>query len=276
MNYTPQLLEVLAQSAEYRELFLAPYAVPALRRPGDLRPVADQPMSDRDIQDTLVALRAQAGGSSATLGKEGSFSFGLSGVGRFRVWYLTQRGSYIVAIFKIPLEVPSLETLLETPDAARQAVARFEGCRRGLLIVTGNAALDANLVVYALLRHVSERLPRVMFLVETSTMFLLKHGRSIVVQCELGTDVAGMDQAVRTAFQVGADLLFVRDVSAPAECELVWRAAQMGLFVVITMSSLDLEDYGPFHDRAATGGLVRGIWRAERRDNGRLALAFQS
>ncbi len=274
MNYTPQLLDILARSRDDRELFLAPHAVPMRRRAGELLPAAEQPLTDRDIHDTLVALRAQAGGGAASLGKEGSFSFGVAGMGRFRVWYLTQRGSYIVALFKVPFEPPALSELAADPSVARQAETRFAACRRGLLIVSGASLLDADLVVYALLKWLSEHHARVIFVVEMSTLFLLKHHRSIVVQCEMGTDLASIDQGIRIGFSLNADLLFVRDVAAREDFERLRKAAHMGVFVVATMSPLDVDDFVLARERPAGTGALLDVWRVEKQERGQLELYF--
>ncbi len=275
MNYTPALLEALDASGDCRELFLAPQAVPVLRRPGELRPALDRGLSDRDILDTLIALRAQAGGAGATLGKEGSFSFGLAGVGRFRVWYLTQRGSYVVAVFKVPLDVPSLNELAAVPDVAQQAERLFAGYRHGLLVVTGPSLMEPNLVVYALLKRLSEQQARVIFVVEMSTLFLLKHQRSIVVQCEMGTDIASIEQGVRSAFSLGADLLFVRDVATREDFERLRKAAQVGMFVVATLAPMDVDEYLPSRERQAGTGMILDVWRVEKQAGGRLGLFFR-
>lgn len=274
MNYAPQLLECLVQNAEYRELFIAPHAMPVLRRPGELRPIGEARLSERDILDTLVALRAQTGGGAGNLGKEGSFSFGVSNVGRFRVWYLTQRGSYVVAVVKVPLEVPALNELILDAAVARQAEEMFCSYRRGLLVVMGPSGYEPSLAVYSLLKQVSEQQQRVMFIVEMNTMFLLKHSRSIVVQCELGTDISSTEQGIRSAFNLNADLLFVREVTSREDFELVRKASQMGIFVVVTMSPMDVDDFIPYRERQLGAGVIQDVWRVEKLENGKLEMFF--
>ena len=59
-------------------------------------------------------------------------SWGLPGVGRFRVNILKQRGSPMIVMRSIPIEIPSVEDLGLPP-----IVNRIAGLERGLVLVTG-------------------------------------------------------------------------------------------------------------------------------------------
>src|SRR5688500_3194994 len=59
-------------------------------------------------------------------------SWGLAGVGRFRVNILRQRGSFMIVMRVIPFEVPTFDGLSLPP-----ALARIAQAERGVVLVTG-------------------------------------------------------------------------------------------------------------------------------------------
>ncbi len=78
MNYAPQILNYLGSSSTVSEVFLAPNTSPMERREGKLIRFMPVVLTSEDIRDTLVALKSHASGSLGPLGKEGSFSFGIT------------------------------------------------------------------------------------------------------------------------------------------------------------------------------------------------------
>lgn len=105
-------------------------------------------------------------------------------------------------------------------------------------------------------------------------LFLLKHNRSIVVQCETGTDIATLEQGIRAGFSVNANVMFARAVTARGDFECLRKAAQMGAFVVTTLSPLDVDEFMPARERPAGGGVLFDLWRVEKQERGRLELFF--
>ncbi|MDQ7082017.1 MAG: hypothetical protein Q9N34_02775 [Aquificota bacterium] len=106
MNLAPEILNYLGVRKEFTEVILAPKASPVERNDRIINRIMDVILSPEDIRDTLVSLRSHTTTSLGPLGREGFFSFGLPEVGRIRVSYLTQRGSYVVSIVKVPYEIP--------------------------------------------------------------------------------------------------------------------------------------------------------------------------
>ena len=76
-------------------------------------------------------------------------SWGMPGVGRFRVNVLRQRSSFMIVMRVIPFTVPTLESL--RLPAALEQLAESE---RGLVLVTGVSGSGKSSTVAALVHHI--------------------------------------------------------------------------------------------------------------------------
>jgi hypothetical protein len=112
-----------------------PNASPMERKEGKLVRFTPVVLTSKDIRDTLVALKSHASGLLGPLGKEGSFSFSIHKSGRFRVAYMTQRGSYVISIIKTPFEIPTIEELCQDPSHVIKEINRIVGDLSGRCVV---------------------------------------------------------------------------------------------------------------------------------------------
>jgi len=240
MNYAPHIISYLSASEDIRELYLVPKAFITEKRGQKLLKVSDTLLTPEDIRDTLVALRSHTPFALGPLGKEGMFSFGLQNVGRFRVKYITQRGSYVVYILKTPYHIPPLSKLC--PD--RNAVSKLEEIIRlyssGVLLFQGKNHILVNTLIYSLLQNVCDNYSKVIFILEAPLTFLLRHGQSLVVQREVGVDVDTYEEGLRDAFYMNPHIIFMgyREVIPAKEAEYLLRLAEDALFL-LNAPSLD-------------------------------------
>ncbi len=210
MNYAPQIINYLGGSNTASEVFLVPNASPMERRGGKLVRFMPLVLTSEDIRDTLVALKSYASGLLSPLGKEGSFSFSIHKVGRFRVAYMTQRGSYVISIIKIPFEIPPIENLCQDPPHVIKEINRIVGDLPSYcVLITGMDYIKASMFAYSMLQHVSINFSKVMYILEKPLSYLLKHGNSLVIQREIGTDMESLQEGLRDAILINPDILYV-------------------------------------------------------------------
>lgn len=270
MNYAPGILEHLSKSRDFTEILLAPGTAPVQRTEDGLIYTDDKPLTVEDIRDTLGVLFGLAPGRDLGGEKAGTFSIGVPNRGRFRVRFLSQRGSPAVTIQKVPQEIPALAELLEDPQSVPSLESAFHTFRTGLLILTGPHSLSTNVLVYALLRSLSEQAQRLLFLVENNILFLMKHRRSVALQCEVGTDVETLDDAIRLAIELAPDVLFVRDVCTAHDLSVVQRAVEARIFTVATVASTEFDILFPDNRMPVKPDLAAGFWTVERTTDRRL------
>ena len=272
MNYAPGILALLSQAEDLAEVLLVPGALPVQRTILGVQAIGDHSLSALDVRDTLTTLLSHAPGGGSNLGRQGVVSFGMPDRGRFRVSYFMQRGSLAASVLHVPLKIPRTAALLNDPATVAAAEKAFRSFRSGLLVVIGSQPALTNAFVYALLNHVNENDARIVFILESYTSFLLRHNQSVVVQCEIGSDVDNLEQGMRTAFSLTPNILYVRDIIGPVDLHTVLKAAEARVFVVVTVSSLDVDTLFPGGRVPLDPALVRGLWRLDRMEDGHLHL----
>ncbi|WP_448587824.1 twitching motility protein [Thermocrinis sp.] len=238
MNYAPQVLNYLSDSKDASEVFLAPNAFPVERKNGKLVKFIDTVLTSEDTRDTLVALRSHVPALLGPLGREGSFSFSLHRIGRFRVIYMTQRGSYVISIVKTPFNIPEIEDICEDPSNLIKEVNRFFwDLTPGLVIITGKSSIKVSIFSYSLLKYISSNFAKVIFVLEKPLNYLLKHGSSLVIQREIGVDVESWEEALRDATLINPDVLYLgfKELFDREETNNIVRIMGMGALVILNL-----------------------------------------
>ena len=171
--------------------------------------------------------------------------------------------------------MPRLADLLVEPPLAAEVEQKFLAFRSGLLLIGGSSSMAANVFVYALLRSMSEAQQRLIFILETGITFLLRHNRSVVLQCELGSDVDSVDQGLRTALTLNPNVIYVRDIANPKDLATVVKAVDSQVFTVVTVSVLDAELLLPGGPESLDQRSLRGVWHVDRAESDRLRVLME-
>ncbi len=234
MNYMPQIVSYLSANEDIAEIYLVPRAFIMERKGQELIRISDTILTPEDIRDTLVALRSHTPFALGPLGKEGMFSFGLQKVGRFRVKYITQRGSYVVHILKTPYNIPPIDRLCPNKRHVEKLDEVVRLYSSGFFIFQGKNHLLVSSLIYSLIQHVCENYNKVIFILEYPLTFLLRHGQSLVVQREVGVDVDTFEEGLKDAFYMNPNILFVghRELIQPKELEYILMLAENTLLIL--------------------------------------------
>ncbi len=262
MNYAPRVVELLCSQADEPEVVLVPGSLGLMTSDEGWKHFTETPLSVDDVLETLTALLSRLPTTQTTLHAEGVFAFGVPKFGRFRVAYLTQRGSYAVNIRKITNGAPALAALCDAEAAAR-AGQDILGWQGGLLTVASSRPALANRLAYALVEHVSQNSPRVLCTIEPCLTYALKHQRGVVMQMELGADDQAIRRAMDSALLVGASLVYIRDVRSPVARAAAVQAAKAGALVLVSAFAADLPLRDADGQPLAAGNLNLGTWVVE-------------
>ena len=280
MKRSAEIIAYLSKPDTARSVLLAPNAPPVTRTATGVEVVLNVVLDGGDIYDTLKALHIQAGGrEDEPLRDSGAFSFAVPAIGRFRVHYATQRGTKVARIAVIPFNIPSLaECCADAADAQRLSTL-IRSSRTGIIAVHGPHSAANNTLVYALLRDLNESQRLVIYAVERTLTYLIAHGESIVIQTELGADVASLEQGIVNALVFDPSVLFVGDVRPTDSVPSLTHAVGAGVLTIVSSVSIPgatlLQQYLPAApaDGAATGGPnLRCVVEVAPRDHGRCAL----
>lgn len=239
MNYASKIISYLAAEDRVAKVILVAGAPPIEKRGRELRIVVDTVFTSDDVRDTLATLASHAHHSGpADIGNQGVFSFGIPSMGRFRVHHLTQRGSDMVCIQRMPFAIPDLAANLTDPTLIGKIDHLLDSHAPGITIVTGPSSVALARFVYGALARVNTRDNRVIYVAEQNLSFILKHNKCIVIQVEIGTDCPTLEQALSNALCLTPDILYTRDLHSPADFAAVMRAAEAGTRVLVSEVAL--------------------------------------
>ncbi len=240
MNYATKILAYLGEPDRFSQVLLIAGAPPVEKVGSQFRIVINTVLTPEDIRDTLSTFASHARRSGPSeMGKQGVFAFGMPNQGRFKIHYLTQRGSDFVSIQRMPFEIPKLESLLAQPaqlSLMEEVLSQHAG---GIVIFAGTSPDALTRLLYATIARINGTQNMVIYILEQSLSYLLKHQNSIVVQVEVGTDVPTLEEGIRNGLFLAPDVVFVSNPKTPAEFAGLMCAAQTGAVVLVSMIDMN-------------------------------------
>lgn len=186
-------------------------------------------------------------------------SWGLPGVGRFRVSLLRQRSSFMIVLRAIPFSVPSLGDL-----GLPEVVAALVEARTGLVLVTGTGGSGASSTIAAMIHHLNQTSDRHILTIEDPIEFLHRDLKGSVTQREVGIDTESVFTGLQAATRHDPDVIMVGDIRDGETLSAALRAVESGRLVIGALPAAD-----------AVAALARAValFPVEERDSGRLRLA---
>ena len=154
----------------------------------------------------------------------------LTGVGRFRVSAMRQRGTCAVVVRYINTDIPSLESL-NVPPVLADLVLR----RRGLLLVVGATGAGKTTTLAAMMDHRNERQSGHILTIEEPIEFLFKNKKSIVNQREVGTDTQSLQVALKNALRQAPDVILIGEIRDRESLSAALADAQTGHLCLATL-----------------------------------------
>ncbi|MBW8839475.1 MAG: type IV pilus twitching motility protein PilT [Gemmatimonadales bacterium] len=162
-------------------------------------------------------------------------SWGMPGVGRFRVNVLRQRSSFMIVMRVIPFTVPTLESL--RLPAALEQLAESE---RGLVLVTGVSGSGKSSTVAALVHHINRTQHKHVVTIENPIEFLHRDLSCSITQREVGVDTESILVGLRAALRQDPDVVVLGDLPDPETIDTAIKAAETGHLVIATMPTADV------------------------------------
>ena len=186
-------------------------------------------------------------------------SWGMPGVGRFRVNILRQRSSFMVVMRVIPFEVPSLESL-----GAPDAVVPLANTDHGLVLIAGGSGSGKSSTIAGLIDHINRNHHRHIVTIESPIEFLHRDLKSSVTQREVGIDTGSVVKGLHAALRQDPNVIVVSDLPDGDTLDTAITAAETGLLVICTVAAPDI---------ATTLERVIAMIPVAERDLGRVRLA---
>jgi twitching motility protein PilT len=161
-------------------------------------------------------------------------SWGMPGVGRFRVNILRQRSSFMVVMRVIPFEVPTFDGLSLPPVLSRIAQAE-----RGLILVTGVTGSGKSSTMAALVNYMNATMSKHIVTLENPIEFLHRDIQCSVSQREIGVDTESFRTGLRAALRQDPDVVMVGEMRDAETIDTAMKAAETGHLVLSTLHTPD-------------------------------------
>ncbi len=167
--------------------------------------------------------------------KDFDCSWGMPGVGRFRVNVLRQRSSFMIVMRVIPFAVPSTEELKLPP-----VVEKLAELEQGLILVTGVSGSGKSSTVAAMLNHINQNLHRHIVTIENPIEFLHRDVKCSVTQREVGVDTESFAVGLQAALRQDPDVIVIGEISDSETLDTAIKAAERGHQVISTLTTPDV------------------------------------
>jgi len=157
-------------------------------------------------------------------------SWGMPGVGRFRVNVLRQRSSFMIVMRVIPFTVPTLESL-RLPEV----LGELAESERGLILVTGVSGSGKSSTVAAMVHHINRTQHKHVVTIENPIEFLHRDLSCSITQREVGVDTENLTVGVRAALRQDPDVVVLGEISDAETIDTAIKGAETGRLVIASM-----------------------------------------
>jgi twitching motility protein PilT len=262
------LTEILGTALKARasDIHLKPGLPPVYRIDGALRPHPKLPRLSTDqtiafaneIMNEVQKLRFQEV-------HEIDLSYGVPGLGRFRVNVFTQRGSVSMVLRFIPFDIKSMEEL-QLPPIIKKIAAE----QRGLVLVTGATGSGKSTTLASIIDYINSERTAHIVTIEDPIEYLHRDKKCIINQREVGFDTEGYEIALKSALRQDPDVILVGEMRDHETIETAITAAETGHLVLSTLHTIDatetinriITSFPPHQQnqiRLQLSGIIKGI-----------------
>src|SRR5271155_1762622 len=237
---TAQLITAMLKAhGHVSDLIFSPGRAPQIEVSGQLVELKFKGIECLSAQDTDDIARDLMGKNEHPIRKlelEGSadLSYGVAGVGRFRVNIFRQRGSCAVVMRVIPDRIPGFEEL-NLPPKLRDLVQ----LRNGIVLVTGPTGSGKSSTLAAVIDMMNTEKAFHILTIEDPIEFLHKHKKATIHQRELHSDTPTFALALRAALRQAPKGVLVGEKRDRETIEVALEASETGHLVMSTLHTID-------------------------------------
>jgi len=203
---------------------------PIVRVAGKLLRTDFDPLSREEVQRLIFSILTPEQRRTLEQSYELDCSYGVEGLGRFRVNVYKDRGNYAAALRTIASRVPSLDDLGLPP-----VVKEIAHKPRGMVLVTGPTGSGKSTTQAAIIDWINENRSEHIITIEDPIEFLHSNKKSVISQRELGSDTKSFENALRAALREDPDIILVGEMRDLETIRLALTAAETGHLVLGTL-----------------------------------------
>ena len=227
---------------------------------GELIPLTEQKLSHEQVRQLAVKLIPyEKDRDRIDEIQDYDCSWGLPGLGRFRVSILKQRGVLAIVMRIITIEIPTFEDL-----RLPRVLEKISQNERGLILVTGVTGSGKSSTMAAMIGYINRNMRKHIITLEDPIEFLHRDLNSSVTQRDVGWDTESFSSGLRSSLRQDPDVILIGEMRDRDTIDTALKAAETGHLVITTV-----------HTKNAVQSLTRiiGVFRAEEQEMIRTRLA---
>jgi twitching motility protein PilT len=223
------LMELTVQKGG-SDLHLSAGLPPYIRISGKLTPTEDEPMTAEEVQRLIFSMLNNTQRKTLEQTWELDCSYGVRGIGRFRVNVYKDRGTYAAALRALSSEIPDIDKL-GLPDIVKEVAHR----PRGLVLVTGPTGSGKSTTLASMINFINQTRAEHILTVEDPIEYVYSPEKSIIHQRQLGEDTRSFANALKAAMREDPDVILVGELRDLETIQLAITAAETGHLVFGTL-----------------------------------------
>ena len=224
--------DLLKEVVNYRasDLHISTGLPPVIRVDGNLMRTKYDAFTSEGVENLLFPMLNNEQRRTLEQTWELDMSYGIEGLGRFRVNIYKNKSTYAAAFRTITSVIPSFDTL-GLPDVVRTVTER----PRGLILVTGPTGSGKSTTLAAMIDHINETRSEHILTIEDPIEFVHKSKKSVIHQRELGQDTRSFANALKSSLREDPDIILVGEMRDIETIGLALTAAETGHLVFGTL-----------------------------------------
>jgi twitching motility protein PilT len=226
------LPELLAKVVELdgSDLHLATRTPPQIRIHGHLNRLDGPDLTPADTKGLTYSVLTDAQKKRFEENLELDFSFGISGLGRYRCNMFHQRGAVGAVYRLIPERIRPFQELGLPP-----VIATLAEKPRGLILVTGPTGSGKSTTLAAMVDKINKERKDHILTIEDPIEFVHQHQGCLVNQREVHQDTQNFGNALRAALREDPDIVLIGEMRDLETVESALRIAETGHLTLATL-----------------------------------------
>ena len=217
------------------DLHITAGSPPRIRVDGDLVPTNHDPFTGEETQQLIYGLLDNEQVAKFEREKELDLSFGIQGIGRFRVNVFYQRGAVGTAIRVIPYKILTFDDL----GLPKRVCERLCSLPKGLVLVTGATGSGKSTTLASMIDYINANRKEHIMTIEDPIEFVHRNKKCLVNQREIGPDSLSFKAALKHVLRQDPDIVLIGEMRDMETIELGLTLAETGHLSFATLHTSD-------------------------------------
>ncbi len=217
------------------DLHLTAGSPPRIRVDGELMPLEMDKLMPESCQQLVYSILNNEQIAKYEKNLELDLSFGIAGLGRFRVNVFQQRGAVGAVMRIIPWEVHTAKEL----GLPQRLVEQLCMLPKGLILITGATGSGKSTTLAAMMDYINNTRNAHIITIEDPIEFVHKNKKCLFNQREVGTDTHSFPNALRSVLREDPDVILIGEMRDMETIEAALTLAETGHLVFGTLHTSD-------------------------------------